>query len=101
MPKKDAVVLNDINDLAAWVSEGQQVGFTTGGKSYSVGYGTFADGQGYISLNDLERDTPIGCYMDLYEFLTYARVPGGYVADLWPTAIDIKLFIPKEATQPQ
>lgn len=101
MAKKDAAVLNNINDLAAWISEGQRVGFTTGGKSYSVGYGTYADGQGFISLNDLERETPLGCYMDLYEFLTYARVPSGFVADLWPTVTDIKIFISKEEAQQQ
>ncbi|MDO5297101.1 MAG: hypothetical protein Q4F00_10835 [bacterium] len=99
MAKKNANEVNNINDLAMWISEGQQVGFTFGERNYCIAYGAYADGQGYISLSELGIEPPVGCYIDLDEFLTYARVQGNFLAQIWPLVTEIKLFIPKETAQ--
>ena len=99
MSKKNANELNNINDLAQWISEGRQIGFTYGEKSYCIGYGAYADNQGYISLTELGSGASHGNFIDLDEFLTYSRVPGGFVAEIWPVATDIKFFVPKGVAQ--
>lgn len=95
MAKKNGKELNNINDLAMWINNGQEVGFTFGEKSYCVSYGTYPDGQPYITIAEIGGE-PLGHYIDLDEFLTYARVQGNLIVNAWPIATDIKLFIPKE-----
>ena len=99
MAKKNANEVNNINDLMRWISEGRQVGFTFNGKQYCIAYGAYADGQAYISLAEIGSEPLLGCYLDLDEFMTYARVQGNYVAQIWPLVTDIKLFIPEEAAR--
>ena len=91
---KNANEVNDIADLQKWINAGQSVGFSFNDRSYCVAYGAHADGQPYISLTDIGGYLN-ATYLDLDEFMTYARVQGSYVSQIWPQVTDIKLFVPE------
>ena len=97
MAKKNAAEPNYINDLIAWISEGRHVGFAFAGRSYSIGYGNYADGQGFISLSELGVEPPLGCFIDLDEFLAYAQVQGNILSKIWPIVTDVRFFVPEDA----
>ena len=98
MAKMNPNEMNNIEDLQMWISQGQEVGFTFQDRSYCISYGTFADGQSFISLTEIGGDLAVS-FIDIYEFMTYARVQNNLVAKIWPVVTDIKLFVPKEANK--
>ena len=98
MSKKNANEVNNIADLQAWISQGQSVGFTFQGQTYRINYGAYADGQPYINLSEPEGYLSVN-FIDMDEFMTYARVQGNYVSEIWPLVSDITLFIPQEEGQ--
>ncbi len=98
MAKINPSEMNNIKDLQTWISQGQEIGFTFQGRSYHISYGTFGDGQSFISLAENGGDLAVS-FIDIDEFMTYARVQNNLVAKIWPLVTDVKLFVPKEANK--